>query len=46
MADSYEIVLQQVALGDLLGLLKKLEESSKSISDLTASENIGGVGRG
>ncbi|MGH8815606.1 MAG: hypothetical protein ACREX5_03355 [Achromobacter pestifer] len=43
MAESYEIVFQQVAIGDLLALLKTLEASSKSISDLAVSEGIEGL---
>lgn len=43
MANSYEVVLQQVATGDLFELLNAIERSSKLLSDLTLSEYIGAV---
>jgi hypothetical protein len=43
MAESYEIVFQQVAVGDLFALLKTLEANSKSISDLAVSEGVEGL---
>jgi len=43
MANSYEVVLQQVASGDLFELLRAIEGSSKLLSDLALSEYIGAV---
>lgn len=42
MTSSYEVVLQQVAPSDLWGLLKTLEKSSRSLSGLSASEDVRG----
>ena len=44
MAETYEVVFQRVAVGDLFTLLKTLEISSKSLSGLAVSENVGNLG--
>ena len=43
MANSYEVVFQQVAVGDLFELLIALEKRSKVLSDLVLSECYGVV---
>ena len=43
MAESYEVVFQQVAVGDLLELLNALEMSSEVLSDLGVSESLGDI---
>ncbi|PAU61157.1 hypothetical protein [Pseudomonas indica] len=44
MANSYEVILQQVAETDLLALLKVLERNSQAFAGLTISEDFGGEG--
>ncbi|QXI42069.1 hypothetical protein HU734_017605 [Pseudomonas wayambapalatensis] len=46
MAESYEVVLQQVAVRDLLGLLGFLEASSRELMGLVSSESFINVGGG
>nr|WP_146219580.1 hypothetical protein [Pseudomonas sp. RW407] len=43
MTESYEVVFQQVAVGDLLELLNALEVSSEVLSDLGVSESLGDI---
>lgn len=43
MTDSYEVVFQQVAVGDLLELLNAIEVSSEVLSDLGVSESLGDI---
>lgn len=42
MSESYEIVLQQVAKGELYLLLKFIEMGSQALSGLSVSEDFGG----
>ncbi|WP_147310742.1 hypothetical protein [Pseudomonas citronellolis] len=43
MTESYEVVFQQVAVGNLLELLNALEVSSEVLSDLGISESLGNM---
>ncbi|CAN7717647.1 hypothetical protein LJR232_005894 [Aquipseudomonas alcaligenes] len=43
MSESYEVVLQQVAVGDLYVLLKLIETESQELSGLAVSEDFGGI---
>lgn len=43
MSESYEVVLQQVAVGDLYVLLKLIETESQELSGLAVSEDLGGI---
>ncbi|UUC49976.1 hypothetical protein [Pseudomonas citronellolis] len=43
MTESYEVVFQQVAVGDLLELLNAIEVSSEVLSDLGVSESLGDI---
>ncbi|UVL90611.1 hypothetical protein [Pseudomonas sichuanensis] len=44
MSESYEVVLQQVAKGDLQVLLEYIEMGSQTLSGLAVSEEFGEVG--
>ncbi|WP_337057459.1 hypothetical protein [Pseudomonas sp. USHLN015] len=43
MSESYEVVLQQIAAGDLFMLLKLIEAESQELSNLAASEDFGKI---
>lgn len=46
MSDSYEIVFQQVAAGDLYELLESIGVDSQIFSELAVSEEVAGAASG
>ncbi|MHA6159944.1 hypothetical protein [Pseudomonas sichuanensis] len=45
MSESYEVVFEQVAMGDLPGVLAHLQASADAVLELTVSEYLGDSGK-